>query len=156
VAQLISKSPSYVATRLRALRLPDDVKAALREGRISLTVGLELGRVLFDGDRAFLLHHAMSGGATADLVRRWVVDANVRRQLQPGAAPATSAAAPPATPAVMMAACDWHKGPVPLDQTIGLRVCGSCYTDLLAARDQLGREELKGGGDRDHVEPTKS
>lgn len=147
IAALIHKSSSYVATRLRALRLPGDVQEALRAGQIGLTAALELGKVLVDEDRAWLLHHTISGGATAEVVRSWVVDVNQRRQNTQAhpetAAPVVYTEAPPQ----LLAICDWHRGKVPLDKTLKIQVCADCYTYLLDLRDELARQERTKGPD---------
>jgi len=145
IAALIHKSVSYVATRVRALRLPPDVQDALRAGQLGLTVALELGKVAVDEDRAWLLHHAISGGATAEVVRQWVVEVNQRR--------ATAAAHPEtATPVIyteeppqLMAICEWHRGKVPIDRTLKLLVCADCYSYLLDLRGEISRQERAKG-----------
>ena len=148
VAHRVSKSAAYVATRLRALRLPEDVRTALRDGRVGLTVALELGRCLADADREFLLYHAVAGGATADLVRRWVVERNTWRETAGLSAPGAAAPVPQTVTAPPTVVCEWHRGAVPMESTIGLRVCGECYNFLKQLRDTLDREDAgKGGGD---------
>lgn len=148
LARKISKSPSYVSSRLALLGMPADVQDALRRGRVSLSVARELARCAHDGDRAFYLHHALDGNATTDLVRRWVSEANFRRHEAPDgstpAAPGPLVASPP----VLMASCDWHRGQVPLDRTLRFTVCGDCYTLLLNIREEAERlERTRGGGD---------
>jgi len=148
VGHRVSKSPAYVATRLRALRLPDDVRTALRDGRVNLTVALELGRCLSDADREFLLYHAVAGGATADLVRRWVVERNTWRETAGLEKPVSAAPLPAVVTAPPTVVCEWHRGAVALESTIGIRVCGECYNFLKQLRDTLDREDAgKGGGD---------
>src|SRR5207247_2997788 len=126
VAHRVSKSPAYVATRLRALRLPEDVRTALRDGRVGLTVALELGRCLADADREFLLYHAVAGGATADLVRRWVVERNTWREtagLQaPGPAAPLAAGGTTAPPVGR----GWPRGGVARGRTLHLGGRGRC------------------------------
>ena len=147
IAALIHKSVGYVATRVRALRLSPDVQDALRAGQIGLTVALELGKVAVDEDRAWLLHHAVSGGATAEVVRQWVVEVNQRR--------ATAAAHPEAAvpvihleePPQLMAICEWGRHREPLDHLLKIQVCADHYTYLLDLRDELLRQErAKGPG----------
>jgi ParB family chromosome partitioning protein len=143
VAHRVSKSPAYVATRLRALRLPDDVKAELKEGRVSLTAALELGRCLVDADREFLLYHAIAGGATADLVRKWVAERNAWRETAGLTAPQPTTPLPGATHTAPTYICEWHRGAVDLASTISLRVCGDCYRVLQQVRDELKTEDVK-------------
>ncbi len=141
VASLVHKSPAYVASRLRILHAPDDVRQALREGGINLTVALELERCTHDGDRRFLLTHAVSTGATGDTVGRWVREYAIERQRQPEAPPGAASTILLQTPAVMMGACDWGKHQVPLNSTLSFNVCGDHYTFLCRLRDQVEAQE---------------
>ncbi len=137
VARAVHKSPQYVANRLTVLHGPDDVREALRDGQISLSVALELRRCLHDEDRRFLLGHAISGGATTDLVRRWVVEAIRTRERAPAAAAGQVVEVITAAPDVIMAACEWHRAQVPMDRTLSFRVCGDCYVFLGQLRDRV-------------------
>ena len=139
IAQLIHKSPAYVHTRLRTMRLPADVQQALRENRVGLTVALELGKVLTDRNRAWLLHHASSGGATAEVVRGWVADVNARTTLAAAGqeVAVVNHSQPPAVE--MRGVCEWHRHQVPLDRLIKLAVCVDGYNELMAVRTELDR-----------------
>ena len=141
IAALVHKSSSYVATRLRALRLPADVQDALRAGQIGLTAALELGKVAVDEDRAWLLHHTISGGATAEVVRSWVVDVNQRRANTQAHPETAAAVVHTEAPPELLAICDWHRGKVPLDKTLKILVCADCYSYLLDLRNELARQE---------------
>ncbi len=145
VAHRVNKSPAYVATRLRALRLPDDVKAALRAGTIGLTVALALGKCLVDADREYFLYHAISGGAAAAVVERWVLDRNEARRAAPPEGLPAPVGAPVAAERELSAVCEWHRGAVPLDKTITLRLCGDCYSTLLQVRDQVAAQDRAAG-----------
>ena len=135
VAAYVHKSPAYVANRLRVLHGPDDVTQALRDGLINLTVALELERCTHDGDRGFLLSHAISGGATAATVNRWVRDAAQQRASIPPTQTIAGETVQIVQNDIIMAACEWHKGQVPMERTLGFRVCGDCYTELLKIRE---------------------
>lgn len=139
IAQLIHKSASYVHTRLRTLRLAVDVQDALRAGRISLTVALELGKVLADSDRAWLLHHASSGGATAEVVRGWVAEVNARAKLAVAGAEVAVVNHSQPPQVEMRGTCEWHRHQVPLDRLIKLAVCVEGYNDLMAVRTELDK-----------------
>ncbi len=141
IAQLIGKSVTYVTTRVALLRAPDDVRAALRAGKISFSVARELMRCPYDAERQWLLGHATVGGATADTVRRWVADVNTRRALQPSGAESPTGPLPTDAPPVIMAVCEWHRGEVPLEAMRNLRVCADCDTFLQDLRARLATEE---------------
>lgn len=141
ISQLIHKSPSYIHSRLRALRAPADLQDALRTGRISLSVALELVKCVRDQDRAWLLSHAMDRGATVDTVRRWVAEANMRAASQPQAPAIAEGQLPAAIPSVMMTICEWGRHEVPMDQTLSFRVCGEHFTFLTSLREVVARED---------------
>ncbi len=150
VAAYVHKSASYVANRLRVLHGPDDVTQALRDKLITLSVALELERCTHDGDRQFLLAHAISGGATAATVSRWVRDAAAQRASTPAATGAPAEVVQIVQRDTIMAGCEWHRGQVPMERTLGFRVCGDCYTELLKIREAAfgaaGEGKPDGGG----------
>lgn len=135
VAAYVHKSPAYVANRLRILHGPDDVVQALRDGLINLSVALELERCTHDGDRQFLLSHAISGGATATTVSRWVRDQAAQRARAPETAGAPVEVVQIVHHDVLMTPCEWHRGPTPLERSLSFRVCGDCYQELLKVRE---------------------
>ncbi len=71
LAALIRHRREYVEDRLLLLRHDPQVLDALRDRRISLAVARELNRVKDAGQRAVYLDAAISGGATASVVRTW-------------------------------------------------------------------------------------
>ena len=73
---------SFVQHRLPLLGLPDDLKAALREGRIPYTAALELRRVRDEEKRAELLEAVVAGKLSVRELRE-----KVRRLLEREAAP---------------------------------------------------------------------
>src|SRR5260370_1252225 len=109
------------------------------EGGYRLVAG-QLARCTHDADRKFLLTHAISGGATADTVRRWVTQAALERERTPAAAIAAGQVVEVTTPAVPMAECDWGRHKVPLNATLSFNVCGDHYTFLRRLRDQVEAE----------------
>lgn len=144
IAGRINKSEGYVGTRLAIFHGPADLREALRAGSISLSVARELARCTHDGDRAFFLQHAVSGGATADTVRRWVSEAALRRLQVTERPVAPGAAVPLDAPPVMQATCEWGGHQVPMEQTLSFRVCGDHYGFLLALRDRVRADERAG------------
>lgn len=154
VAAHVKKSPQYVRNRLALLHGPDDVKQALRDKQITLSVAIELARCEHDGDRAFLLSHAISGGATSATVNRWVRDQQLQRasQAAPGAAPGQPIVITQYD--TIMATCEWHRGQVPMESTLSFRVCGVCFQELQAARKHVEALERGEPHDRGGEAPT--
>ena len=140
IAGIVHKSREYVQARLRILHGPEDVREALRDGEINLSVALELERCTHDEDRAFLLSHAVSGGATSLMVRRWVQEAEMRRRQVPQGAAVGPDVVAAVQPGPIMITCEWHRGQVLMDASLSFRVCGDCFAFLGKLRDQVEKE----------------
>lgn len=133
-------SPAYITTRLAIVRGPDDVREALRVGEITLSVARELLRCSHEDDRAYCLYYARLGGATTDLVRRWVNERNLVRISQPTGPAPTEAPTAVIPYTELRGRCDWHKGEVPLDKCLSFQVCGDCYQALTNLRDEMVKQ----------------
>lgn len=74
IAQLISKSPSYVLDRLEILNYPDFLSEAMTNGDISFTVAREFAR--FDDLKQMrsAVYYAKRGGMTSEMAHKWVMD----------------------------------------------------------------------------------
>lgn len=82
IAQLISKSPSYVADRLAILNYPDFLKEAMDSGEISFSVAREFARFDDLQQMSSAVYYAKRGGMTQEMARKWVQDYK-RAQEQP-------------------------------------------------------------------------
>jgi len=140
IAGIVHKSREYVQARLRILHGPDDVREALRDGQINLSVALELERCTHDEDRRFLLGHAVAGGATSAMARRWVQEAEQRRRSLPHGAGAGPEVVQIVHQDVITTTCEWHRAQVPMDATLSFRVCGDCFAFLGKLREQVAKE----------------
>lgn len=82
IAQLISKSLSYVTDRLTILEYPDFLKEALDNNEITFSVAREFAR--FDDLKQMrsATYYAKRGGMTQEMARKWVQDYR-RSQEQP-------------------------------------------------------------------------
>ena len=151
IAQRVTRSPAYVATRLELVRGPEPVRDAVQAGAISFSVAHELLRCDHPADQAHLLHHAKAGGCTAALMRGWVTDAARRRALQPAGADPRAAVVSPEAPPILTGLCDWHEKPVPLDGLLSFRVCPICYQALLQLREHMKGEDTPLPEEGSHV-----
>ncbi len=133
-------SQAYIHTRLAILHGPEDVREALRAGNISLSVARELQRCSHEDDRQYCLYYAVLGGATTDLVRRWVNERNLARIAQPTGPAPTGAPSTVSPHTELLGRCDWHKGQVPLDKCLSFQVCGDCYLALNNLRDEMAKQ----------------
>ncbi len=89
IAQLISKSLSYVMDRLAILDYPDFLKDAMVNGEISFSVAREFAR--FDDPKQMMqaVYYAKRGGMTQEMARKWVMDYKKSKE-QPGVVETTT------------------------------------------------------------------
>lgn len=72
VADIVGRSEDWVKSRLAVDAMQQELKEALREGKISQGVALRLAVVTDDTDRAALLEMAITQGASISMVNYWV------------------------------------------------------------------------------------
>jgi len=140
IGQLIGKSVTYVTSRLSLLRAPQDLQDALRAGQINFSTARELMRCPYDVERQWLLGHASNRAVSAETVRHWVDEANARHERMPEGTAPTSEQLSTEGPPEIMAACEFHRGEVPLNATLAFRVCQPCYNILVEIRERLEKE----------------
>jgi ParB/RepB/Spo0J family partition protein len=70
-ARRINRTRGWIDSRLRILAWPGDVQQAVHRGELAAGAGAELAAVTDDVHRAFLLEHAVRGGATARTCQAW-------------------------------------------------------------------------------------
>lgn len=78
----VNATESYVNGRLDLLRGDDEVRDALRQGKINLAVARELNRFLEEDWRRFYLVDAIKMGATAAVVNGWRLERQKIARLQ--------------------------------------------------------------------------
>lgn len=74
IAQLISKSDSYVGDRLAILDYPDFLLDAMTNGEISFGVAREFARFPDVNQMRRSVYYAKRGGMTTEMARKWVQD----------------------------------------------------------------------------------
>lgn len=75
----VKRSPAYVSNRINIIDADEEVKEAMRDGKIGISIAMELTRIDDPGNRKRLLWYAINSGATLDTVRRWRVDYETSR-----------------------------------------------------------------------------
>jgi ParB/RepB/Spo0J family partition protein len=73
------RSPGWIDARIELLGYPPDLLELLHRGRLKLAVAASLARIDNDSYRAYLTESALSGGATAAVVRAWVAEYEAQR-----------------------------------------------------------------------------
>lgn len=74
IAQLISKSQSYVSDRLLILQYPEFLKEAMDNNEISFSVAREFARFTDLDQMKQAVYYAKRGGMTQGMARKWVQD----------------------------------------------------------------------------------
>lgn len=74
IAQLISKSVSYVTDRLDILQYPDFLREAMDNGEINFAVAREFANFDDLNQMRRSVYYAKRGGMTAEMARKWVQD----------------------------------------------------------------------------------
>jgi len=72
---------SFRVNRLPLLNLPDDIKTALREGKIAYTKAREIAKIKIDASRLTLLQEAVDKNLSLSEIRQWVK--NLRTAVNP-------------------------------------------------------------------------
>lgn len=73
-AALLCKRASWISSRLDIWKMPDDLKAAIADGRIKVAVAKELDRIGDAEARARMLKSVVEYGASSETVRAWISD----------------------------------------------------------------------------------
>lgn len=72
VCKIVGYGESWVKSRLAVAEMPDNLKGALRDGKVSLGVALALTEITNETDRDACLEMAITQGASVTMVRYWV------------------------------------------------------------------------------------
>lgn len=70
----VKRSPAYISDRVKIIEADEEIKDAMRDGKIGISIGRELMRIDDPPSRKRLLWYAVNSGATIETVRRWRVD----------------------------------------------------------------------------------
>jgi len=141
LATVVHKSLSYVDRRVRLTECFEDVREALKDGKINLSIAEELGKIKDEATRRRLLYLCVVNGATVDVVRSWRVQSEIMNnqgmQQQEGGAP-IDPNAPPVDPGKMGKLTDDHGPEFQLNETIKqFRICHSCLARVDAEKAKL-------------------
>jgi len=75
----VKKSPAYISNRINVVDADEEIKGAMRDGKIGISIAMELMRIDDPPSRKRLLWYAVNSGATIETVRRWRVDYETSR-----------------------------------------------------------------------------
>jgi ParB family chromosome partitioning protein len=134
LASAINKSEGYVSRRIKLQSCFEDVKDALKDGRINLSIAEELARVTDTATRLRILSLVINNGATVDVVRSWRVQYEMQKNVDgPKWDPATGltegqAGNDPTKPGNLV---DDHGPQMALNESVDIfRICHSCLVKV--------------------------
>jgi len=126
IADLVHRSPEWVAQRLNLLAIPDDLQAHVHTRALAIASALALGQVTDAQHRGYLLQYALDAGATVDTVRAWVSEWRLHQASgspDPAALPPMPIANVPHTVTIPCARCH---APHDIANSCIIRVCQEC------------------------------
>jgi len=134
LASAMHKSESYISRRIKLQSVYEDVKDALRDGKINLSIAEELARVTDGATRMRILSLVINNGATVDVVRSWRVQYEMQKNVDgPKWDPTTGltegqAGNDPTKPGDLL---NDHGPQMALNETVDIyRICHSCLVKV--------------------------
>jgi ParB family chromosome partitioning protein len=144
IADAINRSREYVKSRLDIVQGDPLIMEAVRDGQISLGVGLELNKFSSPQRREYFLHWAIQSGATIRLVQQWLKDEEMvyPQEIQQTVTPIDPRAE--FQPAKLVFICEISRCEVLPEDVQIIRCCKKCrdwlYKALKALEDIEARE----------------
>lgn len=140
IARLFRRSQTWVHARLRVLHLPEDVRAAIRERRLPLTVAEALAEIDHDAYRGELLDEAERMGASRVVVDTWVAHYKADRDRIVSNHLTVAEIAARREEYKIYFTCDTCRAEVPYEQTRSVRCCLRCTADLAAVLQEESQQ----------------
>ncbi len=134
IARLFRRSLSWVEQRIALLDYPDDIRAALRDGALSLAVAGLLADIDHERYREQLVTEAARHGATAAVVAVWRQHYLADRDRIVTNTVAIEQVIQERDKYVVHYPCDWCDEQVEYQHTRTVRLCVACAGELAAAK----------------------
>jgi len=134
LASAINKSEGYVSRRIKLQSCYVDVREALKDGKINLSIAEELARIQDETTRKRILYLVINNGATVEVVRGWRVQYEMQKNIDgPVWNPETglTEGQPGNDPSKPGALVDDHGPQIELNETSNVfRICHSCLAKI--------------------------
>lgn len=130
IGQKFGKSPGLVRRRMDLLKMPPQLRKAVHEKLISISVAEELWPITDISMLDYYLSFALEGGCTSIVARQWCKDwrDQIRRASSDNVG--SGQVFGPFEPRPVYVACDLCVGPMEIGQETVLRVCPVCHTTI--------------------------
>jgi len=127
VAKKFGYKAGTIKRRLELIRMPPQLKQAVHERRISVSVAEELWPVSDTAHLDYLLSFAIDGGCTKEVARAWCKDWKDVQRRKIGAGGEGVQEFAPCEPRPVYVACDLCTGPMEIGEEVVLRLCKKCF-----------------------------
>jgi len=126
IGKKFGKSPGLIKRRMDLLKMPPQLRNAVHDKKISISVAEELWPISDIPTLDYYLSFAIEGGCTKETARGWCRDwkDSVRRQNSAGGESGQALA--PSEPRPVYIACDLCLGAMEIGQETVLRCCPTC------------------------------
>ena len=119
-----------IRRRLDLLKMPEALRQAVHEKKISVTVAEELWSISDEGDLLYYLTFAIESGCSKGTARGWVKDWRDGKRREREASGGGGSMLAPGEPRPSYAPCDLCTGPIVIGEEIVLRVCPDCNATI--------------------------
>lgn len=137
IARMTNRSENYVRDRLQILDYLPELREALREGKLNLTVAKELNRIKDGAKLREMMGYAIGHGITGAVAKKWVDENLDQRQEMPFVADAGDSTSDFAPASAQEGTCFYCMNAVRLHAAYTVYVHEQCVT----ARQQQGSEQ---------------
>lgn len=134
IAGMVRRSPAWCDSRLRLLKLPDDIQDAIHRHQLPVSIAHALARIDHESYRAYLVRDALAHGASLRTVESWVQHFLTERETITRNSDMVDEIAARRDQYVVLAPCGWCADPVPFETLHTWRLCTACHSQLVQHR----------------------
>lgn len=135
IAQRLGKTDQWVRSRLAIAALPEDLRARLAAGEVTIGVALALGEIADPAWRDYYTAGALREGATIAKVSQWAAQAQEDAQRQRAEGQPISAPSMWAAPPEPLYPCFGCRVPQPITRLQNQFICGDCLDAVAVAAE---------------------
>jgi len=132
IGEKFGYKPGTVRRRMDLLKMPDALKAAVHENKISVSVAEELWPISDEGDLRYYLRFAVESGCTKATARGWCKDWKDGKRREQTSGEAVGQGISPMEPRPVYVSCDLCVGPMVIGEEMVMRICKECYKTIKA------------------------
>lgn len=135
VCQLLGRSRDWVVKRLAAPGLPENIRQALFDGLITMSVAEEISTLDDDGARGYILNEAIYAKRSLFEVQQMVATFKVTPSVTQAVEQGLKTAKELSSTRAPKKACDYGNEVTPMHEMVVLWVCKSCNNEIMAIKE---------------------